>query len=137
MGLRRIGRRIRRGFRRIGRGFGRIAKFGSKAFGIITKPLSMITKPLQGIVGKVLGALPFGKVLAPFVQAFMGNPLALMNPATLGGLGSFLGAAQNLGQVNQLVQQVAPMAAFASPEGRMNLLQMTARQHASFLIPRG
>lgn len=136
MGLRRIGRRIGRGFRRIKRGFGRIAKFGTKAFGLITKSLTTLTRPFQQALGKLLDVVPFGRVIAPFVQSFMGNPLALMNPATLGGLGGFMGAAQNLGQVSQLVQAVAPTAAFAAPEGRMNLLHMAAQQHARFLTPR-
>jgi hypothetical protein len=134
-----IGRRIRRGIRRVTRPIKSIA---GKALGAISKPLgalSKLTGPLQKIMGGILDKMPFGKLIKPFMQQFMNNPLAMMAGGPLGMLGGMMGMAGNVGNLAGCVGGLSGamggnLADTLSPQGLQNVTGITAHAHAQLMI---
>ena len=128
MGLRRIGRRIRRAFRRV-------KDFGKKALSVVTKPLEIAGKVL-GPVTKILEKLPGGKLLSQFANNFLQNPMSLLSMATLGPVGAIMGFAKSPTALAGLVSTLTGSGGGQSPGGLNNILQMAASRHAQLLFPR-
>ena len=126
MGLRRIGRRIRRAFRRA-------VNFGKKAFNAVSKPLKIAQKVFDK-VGGILEKLPGGKLLTQFAGNFLKNPLSLLSMATLGPVGAIMSFAKNPATLAGFVSTLAGSGGAQSPQGLNNVLQMAAARHAQMLF---
>lgn len=121
------------------RGIGRVASFASKAMSFIKAPLNMIQKPLQGLMDKVLDKLPFGvgKFIKPFADKFLGHALSTVLGGPLGALTSLASKIPNFDGIKKIVDTIDQVANGGIknilPQGRANLLEMVAQQHARFL----
>ena len=125
-------RRIGRAFRRVGRAVRRVGSFVGKAFKTVTKPLSKVVKGFTGFASKLLNKLPFGRAITGFLGKFLQNPLSLLSSPVLGGLGGLLGDA-GIGALLQATLGAAKTPAWQNPQGRSNMMNMVAHQHAKNL----
>ncbi|MCK6547980.1 hypothetical protein L6R52_19170 [Myxococcota bacterium] len=128
MGLRRIGRRISRGFRRV-------TSFAKKAVSTVTRPFTEVARAFTGVVGRVLDYVPFGQTIKQFAGAFLSNPLALLAAGPLGATTGFFGMAASTSDLAMMTTTFAATQAAQSPEGRANLLAMAAYRHAQLSFP--
>lgn len=123
MGLKKLGKKLKKITRKVG-------GLAHKTLGKVLKPLSKVMAPFQKIFDRVLSVLPFGKLLRPFVSAFLGGPLGLVTCGPLAGLGAISRAASGPHGLLQVAQAVAPTPAFVDPVGRANVLRLIAYEHA-------
>ena len=128
-----IGKKISKGFKKIGKGLKSVKKLGGKVFSTITKTLGKVLKPFGQIMGGLLNFLPGGQLLSGLASKFLGNPLGLQSSGVLGAMGSGMGALSSPSQLLGFSQQVSMCAAFQSPQGQANFIQLVAYQQARLL----
>ena len=127
-------------FRRIGRAFRRVVNFGKDLFKTVTKPLSSILKNPLAALSKILGKLPLPDVVTGFIDKFMNGPLGgllTLLPGPIGGIAALLQKASTVGDVFNIVRDVAGSDGFqnAPPAGRNNVFELAASQHARISFP--
>jgi hypothetical protein len=128
MGLRRLGRRLSRGFRRV-------TSFARKAVGTVLKPFAQLTTAFTQVIGRALDFVPFGGLIKQFGLAFMGSPLALLAPGTLGATFGLFGMARSTQDLAGLTVSLASSTAAQRPEARANVYAMAAWRHAQLAFP--
>lgn len=127
-------RRIGRAISRIGRTITGVAK---GVLGFAGKAIGALTQGFSGLVGGIMGGLPFGNMMRGFCNAFMSSPFGMMAASTLGAFGAMLGCASSQRQLCEASHYGCQSQAYQHPCARQNMAYMMAYNQARIMAANG